>query len=70
MTALLLNSERSVERLFHDLVVPYFGSHPLTRDKMRMRGIRDDDPVWELVKRVRSYDVVSPTDPRRFVWMS
>lgn len=67
--ALLLNSERSAERLFHDLVVPYFGSHPLARDTTRMRGIRDDDPVWELVKRV-SYDVVSPTDPRRFVWMS
>lgn len=67
--ALLVRTERSAERLFHDLVVPYFGSHPLARDTTRMRGIRDDDPVWELVKRV-SYDVVSPTDPRRFVWMS
>lgn len=59
--------DRSPERLFHDLVVPYFGSHPLARD--RMRSIRDDDPVWELVKRV-SYDIVSHTDPRRFVWVS
>lgn len=66
---LLMKTERSAERLFHDLVVPYFGSHPLARDTTRMRGIRDDDPVWELVKRV-SYDVVSSTDPRRFVWMS
>lgn len=60
---------RSPERLFHDLVVPYFGSHPLARDTTRMRGIPDTDAVWELVKRV-SYDVVSPADPRRFVWMS
>lgn len=58
---------RSAERLFHDLVVPYFGYHPLARDKMRMRGIPHTDAVWELVKRV-SYDVVSPTDMRRFVW--
>ncbi len=67
--ALLVGSERSAERLFHDLVVPYFGSHPLARDTTRMRGIPITDPVWELVKRV-SYDVVSPTDPRRFEWMS
>jgi hypothetical protein len=60
--------ERSPERLFHDLVVPYFGTHPLARDVSRMRGIRDDDPVWELVKRV-SNDIVSHTDPRRFVWV-
>lgn len=59
--------ERSPERLFHDLVVPYFGTHPLARDVTRMRGIRDDDAVWELVKRV-SVDIISPTDPRRFVW--
>lgn len=65
--ALATRDERSPERLFHDLVVPYFGSHPLARDVTRMRGLRHDDPVWELVKRV-SYEVVSSTDPRRFVW--
>lgn len=71
-TALVLKRDddvRSPERLFHDLVVPYFGSHPLARDTTRMRGIPDTDAVWELVKRV-SYDVVSSTDPRRFAWTS
>lgn len=59
--------DRSPERLFHDLVFPYFGSHPLARK--RVRGIRRDDQVWDLVKRV-SYDVVSHTDVRRFEWIS
>lgn len=61
--------DRSPERLFRDLVFPYFGSHTLARDVTRTRGVRDDDLIWELVKRV-SYQIVSDTDPRRFVWVS
>lgn len=58
---------RSGARLFHDLVVPYYGTHPKARDKTRMRGIRNDDPVWELVKRV-SYMVVPEDAVERFEW--
>lgn len=58
---------RSATQLFHDLVVPYYGTHPEARDVTRMRGIRCDDPVWELVKRV-SYMIIPEDAPERFEW--
>lgn len=58
-------SSRHAELLFHDLMVPYFGTHPYART--RMREIVHDSPVWELVKRV-SYMVVPEDDARRFSW--
>lgn len=59
---------RSAERLFHDLVVPYFGTHPHARDPIRMRAISAHDAVWELVRRI-SYVVVPAEDPRRYAWI-
>ena len=58
---------RSAERLFHDLVVPYYGCHPLCRDVGRMRSIPHYDPVWELVRRV-SYMTLPEDARQRLAW--
>ena len=39
----------------------------MARDPTRMRGIRNDDPVWELVRRVSDM-VLSEDDAERFAW--
>lgn len=59
---------RNVQQMFHDFVVPFFGSHPLARHATRSRRIPWNDPVWQLVKLV-SYEVVSSSDPRRVAWV-
>jgi hypothetical protein len=56
----------SAKRLFRDLVVPYFGCHPLSRNMERTLSIPHYDPLWELVRRV-SY-MTLPDDAQRLVW--
>lgn len=59
---------RSPEQVFHDLVVPYFGTTRHARDVTRMRSISSTSPVWDLVKKT-SYATVPRESPLRMNWV-
>ena len=58
--------KRPSEILFHDLVVPLYGSDSMLRDPTRMRGISNSHVIWDLVREV-SYVLPIP-DANRKVW--
>ena len=59
---------RSSEILFHDLIVPFYGSDPMLRDPSRMRGISNSHIIWGLIREV-SYRLPIP-DANRKIWHS
>ena len=60
-------ANRAPQQLFHDLVVPYYGSVEFVRSRMSMRSIEGAHPVWDIV-RMASAMTVSPEDPTRMEW--
>ena len=63
-----LCGHRSSEILFHDLVVPLYGSDPMLRDRSRMRGISNRHVIWDLICDVSN--ILSIPDENRKVWHS
>jgi hypothetical protein len=63
-THTLSNEEpRSAQRLFHDLVVPYFGSDPFLRNPARMPSMSTIHPIWRIVE-LASMTMHSVTEER------
>lgn len=54
--------------MFHNLVVPLFGSHTWLCDPSRQRGVESWDPIWEVIR--ESSDSLPATfDDERFTWV-
>lgn len=58
---------RPPQQLFHDLVVPLYGTTTFARSRLEMRRVHPHHPVWAIV-RLASLRTVPWDDPARLEW--
>lgn len=60
---------RDAARLFHDLVVPFFGDDALLRNSIFMRSVDETCIIWSAVKQTSRHPIVDRVYGKdRMIW--